>query len=89
MVGCDNLPSVEEIRTIISEDCYDKYLSFNNNALVAKNKNLIYCSTVDCNSILDTNITLKCIKCGQETCKYCKLPFHKGFSCEENQTRKF
>ena len=66
-------PKIEDIKQILSAECYENYLCYNKENLVKTYKNFIICSTPDCEEILDTaEISLKCKVCNKETCKDCK-----------------
>ena len=51
--GCEAKPTVEEIRSIVSPDVFDKYLDFHQDLMVTLNKdNYFYCSKVGCNNVI-------------------------------------
>ena len=73
--SCQVKPSIEEVKNIISGDSFAKFIKFQNNTLVAQNSHLIYCSTPDCETILDKTGAKKkkisCGKCKKNTCSDC------------------
>ena len=50
---CKIKPSEQEIQEIISSDNFDKYKKFKQNQIVIKNKNLVFCPTIDCETAID------------------------------------
>jgi len=52
--GCGTTPSEEEVKAIISSDSFSKYQKFINNQRVARSKNLFFCPSPDCESVIDT-----------------------------------
>lgn len=83
--GCSTKPSQEEVESIISSDCHKKYTKFQTNRKVAMDKNLLFCSKMGCETVLDMREAekkgIKCITCKQKTCKSCKEPFHGNNDC--------
>ena len=51
--GCDVKPTKDEVKFIIDNSVFDKFIKFTNNKTVAQNKNLIFCSTADCEETLE------------------------------------
>jgi hypothetical protein len=68
--GCENRPTLEEIKQIIDSDCFLKYQKFQNITKVAKNKNLIFCCSPNCEEVLDIK---KADKFKALICPSCKL----------------
>lgn len=91
--GCAAKPTKNEIKDIISANCFDKYKKFKTANDVARDPNLLFCSTVDCETILDArkaqNSCCLCGTCGESTCVKCKDGKHQGLTCEENNKRKY
>ena len=87
--GCEVKPTVEEIRGIINKSCFDKYEKFTLNTKVAQDKDLLFCTTPDCEHILNVNNAMKnkitCTKCCKSTCVKCKMPWHgTDIDCQKN-----
>jgi len=91
MHGCEVVPSVEEIKGIIDDDVYRKYVRFKNQTKVAKDKNLILCGQASCDEVLDIrkaeNVKhgrkVNCSTCGEDTCVACKKPWHNSACVSE------
>ena len=70
--GCETKPTPEEVEQIISEDCFKKFSKFQLNRKVAIDKNLIFCSKVECENVLSVKEAVKnmatCSRCQQKTC---------------------
>ena len=84
--GCEVRPTEEEVRGMIDAGCFEKYKKFNLNTKVAKDKNLIFCSTPDCGEVLNIKEMSKknkitCQKCNKSTCVKCKMPWHMLSDC--------
>ena len=77
------------MQDLISSDRFEKYQKFSKNSLIANDKNLIFCSTPDCETILDIQVSIKCKKCGLKTCKNCRQAYHGSVSCEDNFSKKY
>lgn len=77
---CDVLPSMDDVKKIVDGDCMEKFKRFKRNTLVARDKNLIFCSKANCETILSKEVNcdkkkpnkLTCPECGQKTCYLCK-----------------
>ena len=78
--GCDQVATDEEIKRIISEDCYAKYKRFQQDRIVLKDKNLFYCKQPGCEGVLDLRQKSKnvvvCPECSFSYCTKCKLRNH-------------
>ena len=76
--GCTVKPTIEEIKNIISDDCFAKYKKFQQNKMVLRDKNLFFCPTRDCESVLNRKEMdkktrgVKCSKCKISYCPKCK-----------------
>lgn len=46
-------PTEKEIEEIVGVGCYKKFKRFKLNTLVAKDKNLYFCTTADCETVQD------------------------------------
>ena len=57
--GCTAKPTEEEIKSIIGEDCFQKFKKFQINTEVAQDQDLLFCSTVNCESILNKRLHSK------------------------------
>ena len=58
---------------------------------MAKDPNLIFCVTPDCETVLDraeaTKKKLHCASCGKNTCSECKGKFHGNANCEDHSAK--
>ena len=61
------------------------------NTKVVLDKNLIFCTTPDCEGVLDISKAIKkkitCTKCKNKLCCKCKLEFHGNNSCEKHSQK--
>ena len=52
--GCEAKPTIEEIKSIVSPEVFDKYLNFHEDLMVTLTKdNNFYCSKIGCNNIIN------------------------------------
>ena len=70
-----------------------KFNRFRMNKMVAQNPHLIFCSTVNCETVLDKNDAKKkkvnCPMCKKATCAGCNLGYHGAGSCEKHRKKQF
>jgi ariadne-1 len=87
-VGCGQMPTEEEVKDMLENDCFEKYVKFNNNLRVAINKNLYFCPTPNCEEVHDIKLAKKninlCSKCKKKACSKCKRPYHGNNSCSKH-----
>ena len=73
---CQTKPTEEEVKSIINDNCFLKYKKFQLNQKVMMDKNLMFCTTADCEEVLAVQNAVKskltCAKCKKETCAKCK-----------------
>ena len=59
--------------------------------MVAKDKSLLFCSTADCETVLNrvnsTKKKLHCINCNKNTCSECNQRFHGNINCEDHSAK--
>ena len=91
--GCDTKPTEEEIQQIINENCYRKFKRFQLNTMVAQDKDLMFCTSPNCENVLDKRKAVKsivtCSECGGRSCVKCKMRAHWPMSCEKNMQSKY
>lgn len=89
---CQARASEQEIKAIIDGDCFAKFKKFQANLLVAQNSNLIFCSTPNCETILEKQRAkvkkLTCPMCKKDTCSGCNLHYHGKGSCEQHRKKQ-
>ena len=51
--GCDNKPTEKEVHSIINENCFQKFIKFRLNTQVAQDKDLMFCTTPNCEMVLN------------------------------------
>lgn len=74
---------MSDVKKIVDNNCMQKYKRFKKDTMVARDKNLIFCSKPDCDSILNKKLNhdkkrhnkLICPDCGQKTCYLCKQQY--------------
>lgn len=91
--GCETKPTQDEVKNIISEDCFKKFQKFQLNRKVATDKNLLFCSKIGCENVLNVMNAQKnmllCSECKQKTCKKCKQEFHGNKNCEDADAKRY
>ena len=84
--GCQNKPSLDQIRLVLDADAFAKYEQFSTNRRVITDPNLLFCSKIGCRSILRKSDgkkkLVKCEDCSSKTCCECKNEYHGNGSCE-------
>lgn len=53
---CDVLPSMTDVKKIVDSDCMQKFKRFKRDTMVARDKNLLFCSKPNCDTVLDKRI---------------------------------
>ena len=91
---CPTKPTLQQIKDMIKSDCFEKYKKFQINQKVAKDKSLFFCSTANCETILNiknkkVNNTVECEKCKVLTCFDCKQKAHGTVSCKKNMEQEY
>lgn len=93
MWGCKQKPDIEEVRALIGEATFQKYLDFNRNTRVIKDRNLQFCKTVNCTGILDkkgaVGKKVTCGTCKQDFCLSCKGKHHPGAKCNFSSKKEY
>lgn len=52
--GCPAKPSITEIKSIVSDDVFEKYLNLHQDLIVAQDReNLFYCSNTKCKNVIN------------------------------------
>lgn len=80
---CEVLPSMSDVKKIVDSDCMQKFKRFKRDTMVARDKNLIFCSKPNCDTILNKQINsdkkkqnkLSCPECKSFTCYLCKQEY--------------
>lgn len=86
--GCQAKPNLDEIKLICTDEVFKKYKRFCDNTLVAKDKNLMFCVTPECETVIDTRDFKKekmitCPTCQISICKKCRK-HHDNSKCPED-----
>lgn len=67
------------IKSILSEQEFDKYVRFTNAFKVDTNRNLIFCPSGTCQELIDKRSKpIVCLKCQTKVCAKCDLTEHDG-----------
>mgnify|MGYP002632019397 CR=1 FL=1 len=91
--GCKTKPEHEEVKAIINTRTFCKYEKFQTNHKVAIDKDLLFCSTPDCGTILNVKDSKKkklyCSGCKKSTCSNCKQEHHGNNDCSKTEQNMY
>lgn len=83
--GCENVYQDEDIKMILEDNYFKKYLRFKNTAMLNQNPNIRWCIRPGCEKFIigePDKPYLRC-ECGMEMCFNCSNEYHNGKTCAE------
>jgi len=90
--GCSVIPSEVDLKSIVTPEVFEKFLSFKKRQEVAQNSNLQFCPSPDCEHVFDLRKTkakkLDCPACQLTYCSECSSPYHGDRQCTEDKAKQ-
>jgi len=89
---CNHQCTPTEIRFILPDHLYDKYLEFSKVALINKDPDIKWCPTPGCQNAFKrknkNSLKMECNICSYQFCFECGENYHEGITCENNTRLK-
>jgi hypothetical protein len=87
-IKCGKELVFDDLRVILTKEDIAKYEDFRFNLTIDQGEKFSWCPTPNCNLAFEYDEEdeiefFKCERCKKEYCLHCRVPVHKGMTCQE------